>query len=236
MKDVLIPYRSSDGGAELRYALRSIAKNLPHGKVYIVGDSEPWFSDELVHVPKMQYVYAFNDAEMNIRKGIKSELSEDFYFFNDDFYVLKPIKSIPNYHLGTLQSCLEERLARTGRSSYTDAIKKTMNYLKDRGYNEPLNYSAHIPCVLNKHNRRTVSNTVLDRLARGDKLLVRAIYGNIYYTDPVYTPDVKVYDITSTTSPGVPQFISSNQLSFNNALGKHLQAMFPQPSKYERTK
>jgi hypothetical protein len=101
--DIVYIYRHSrDDGRELRYSLRSLS-NVPHGKVFIIGDKPKW-TKGIVHVPAsdphgLKALNALHKITVACRDP---RVSEDFVLMNDDFYVLKPIPGIPTLHRGTI--------------------------------------------------------------------------------------------------------------------------------------
>ena len=99
MNDIVYVYKQSgDGGQELKHSLRSLC-NITHGKIFVVGDREDWFSDHIIHIPaeysspasmvdtSFKWLQACNDPRV----------SDDFYAFNDDFFITEPT-TIPVLH------------------------------------------------------------------------------------------------------------------------------------------
>lgn len=99
--DVVYINRPGDENEELRYSLRSL-KNLPHDRVFIVGYSPVWVRGcESIAVDPQRSKHA--SAESNLIAACSSlEVSDPFYVFNDDFYVMQEMETIPVLHEGPL--------------------------------------------------------------------------------------------------------------------------------------
>jgi len=233
MKDILIPYLATQTGDELRYCLRSIEANVTHGKIYIVGGKQNWFSDKLIHIPKPLAPYKYMDAELNIREGLK-HISKSFYLFNDDIFVFKDFKNtktgiIPNYDLGSLTDCLKERIERTGKSDYTNAIQSTIDWCGTAA----VNYSAHTPMIMESDKRKYISDRLLHYMENGNTYLTRSVYGNYYAIPSTTIEDVKIHDMKTATIPEVG-IVSTTHYSFDyGEIGKVIKNTFPNKSKYE---
>src|SRR5690554_3413219 len=103
--DVVYVYKQSGNGDELKHSLRSL-RNLAdfNGKVFIVGDSHTWFSNDITHIPcpsKTRNFYL--DAEEKWLKAISDErISDNFIAMNDDMYITEST-SLPVMHQGYIK-------------------------------------------------------------------------------------------------------------------------------------
>lgn len=234
--DIVYIYKSN-GSDELKYSLRSL-KNIPHRNVIISGDKEEWFSDEIIHLGRDSRRYyrarsKYSDAENNLLRALNYDgLSDEFILFNDDFFIMKQIKKVPDYNLGTLQECLNERLARTGETKYTRAIRATIGYLRDLKIESPVNYSVHSPVVMSKTRRLAISR-MINANAASTILLARTIYGNLFTQQSEQTDDFKIYQLNS--SPIDQKLISTDERSFEfGEVGKLIRERFGEACKYEK--
>lgn len=231
MIDVVIPYKHSIGN-ELKYTLRSLC-NLPHGNVYIVGDREPWFADTIIHIPTTtEYSPRFLDSEMKIGQVIYHQsLSDEFYLFNDDMFIMKPVEYIPMINLGTLDKRFAERIEAFGSSTYNMHLRQTAARLKQYGIEKPLDYESHIPMLMNKYKRRIVHDIVASQMKHGKVILPRSVYGNLFEESYIEQKDVKVYDMSSTLDS--PYLSTTNQSFEHGHVGRHIRDVFKVKSVYE---
>lgn len=242
LPSIIYVYNSlGSNGDELRYSLRSL-KNLPHDKVVVSGDRHDWFSDDIIHIPIDRRVHSkYHDAERRWGNALKADLGiTDFYAFNDDFFIVKPLELVPNYHVGKLYEAHLTRVKNHGHSSYTEAMQRTDRFLHDQGITDRYAYATHTPMRMNVTNRLLVHHMLLDRLRDGYTIMPRTVYGNMFVAPSEEIEDVKIIDletglndIQSILTTGI---VSTHEYSFSQGkIGRELRAMFPEPSRYERT-
>lgn len=221
--DVVIPYRDS-GTDELKYALRSL-KNIPHRNVFICGDKPDWVSDEVICLTKHGYgVNAQHDAELNLRLALTDvRLSNQFIFMNDDFYILKPITSLPDYQTGTIRELIRRRQS-AQFITYCQALEKTLSFVGP----DALSFELHVPAIMDKINRMHVSDEISPWLRLGDTLLPRSIYFNRYSERTERREDVKLYGFQPTLT--LDDFLSTE----NDTNMDVIRELFPEKSPYEQ--
>lgn len=220
--DVVIPVNADE--PELRYCIRSIAENVPHRRVYLAGYRPAWASPELGHidVPRVDSL-KFLRVMRNIRMAVKSpEISDNFYLFNDDFFIMKPLENLPNYHRGEL----------IDRGRNPGVVENTIKLIKSIGVEEPLDFGLHVPMIMNK-DMWLEAWTELRKLELRP-VHFRSFYGNYHKIDGEFMDDVKLYE-NNDTPTGAEQFLSTDNESFNRGLiGEYLRKRFNEPCKYER--
>jgi hypothetical protein len=207
---------------ELRYSLRSLA-NLPHGKVWVFGAAPEWVTGaEVVRVPREPGAHATTKANLKAA-CLHPEVSEEFVYFNDDFYVMQPMERMPIKHRGTIADAMKSGMAR----SYTRAMKATRDILIERGIAEPLCYELHAPTLVTKQGMSEALS-----LATYPMVQERTLYGNLAAIGGEPARNFKVYhgDYGWKAWP----FISTNDQSFERQpVGQHIRATFATPSPYE---
>lgn len=211
---------------ELRYSLRSLI-NLPHRKVWFVGTMPPGFQPDKA-VPHQQ---SGGNKWERIRSSLLKaaadpELTEDFYLFNDDFFIMKPIKGkFVNFSDRTLTWRIEQLLQQSTRpTAYTQTLIKAREELKMHGYGET-NFEVHVPFLMNKHQ-------ALKTIMVCSSPQMRSIYGNVNSIPTIQRDDVKIYDLE--TVPTEADFISTNDETFTKGkVGEYIRSKFPEPSRYE---
>ena len=215
---------------ELRYSLRSVVKNLPESRVWLVGYKPSWYTGDFVSVPDVSS--KFNNIHNLINHiAFEDRISDDFIMMNDDFFITKPLDTVPVYHGGLLLDKINKYYELAPNSPYNRMLSRTYNNLVKHSINEPLDYDIHIPLPF---NRTRLRETIVK------KGLPRSTYGNLAGIGGEYMPDVKTYPKGSKMSQRSHDFldselpyISSEDGSFLNILNGVLKDMFPEPSKYE---
>jgi hypothetical protein len=99
LPDIVYVVRHGQINQELRFSLRSLA-NLPHRRVFVAGYAPDWLKNvTVIDVPKRQN--KFDTVQNNVRAVLNHPgLGEQFIYFNDDFYVTKPIDGALVHHGG----------------------------------------------------------------------------------------------------------------------------------------
>ena len=210
---------------ELRYSLRSIEKNFPHRKVWFVGYMPKGFKPDAKIEHKQEGSSKWELIKSSFWKVIQSEeVTDDFYWFNDDFFVMKPIKGkFVNFVDGTLERRIQELHSNEGMNPYTRSLFKAQQELMSLHY--PLmNYDVHLPMLVNK-------TLALHSINKCSSPQFRSVYGNVNEIPYTVHPDVKVYDMESIPDYA---FLSTNDNTFTEgAVGDYIRKTFPDPSRYE---
>lgn len=225
--DLVYVCRNGDN-EELRYSLRSIETNFPGQKIWIVGYKPEWYIGPFISVPDIST--KFN----NIRNALlhvasNPEISDDFVFMNDDFFLIKPIDKFVNYNGGLLADKINRYRQVNPTSSYVILLTKTLEHLKGIGIKNPIDYDIHVPMIFNKQKLLNLAYL---------QFQPRSLYGNIYKITSETITDVKKYAHTSYMSElsydgfDYP-FISTEDKSFAQVRRTFLKYEFPEPSKYE---
>jgi hypothetical protein len=154
MTSIVIPYKYSHASeVQLRYALRSIEKHLKgYGEVFLLGKAPTWCQN-LVEVPTPDIDRNFDkiyQKERAIYEKVRlacylPEISNTFYFTNDDHYLLTDFDAgkFPLYWSGDW----EEQAERP--DIYRETAKNTLAELRNRNLSDIL-YDCHTPILYNK--------------------------------------------------------------------------------------
>lgn len=187
-RDIVIPYLPNKSG-ELEACIDLIRKNVPHRYIHVI--------DEKFHT--ISHV----DQILKLKWAIENlDLTDEFYLFNDDFFVLEPIEEIPYFHRGSLKEQSNKRTS----GYYGLALKNTLSYL-DEG---ALSYELHIPFLFHKGLLKLLIPTLTPRIYKRNCPLIRSTYGNLTAVGGQYMDDVKnVEDFEGKT------YLSTNELSFS---------------------
>jgi hypothetical protein len=223
-------YICRDGeNEELRYSIRSAVKNLPHSKIWVVGGKPEWYGGNFIPVKQASSKYS---NVRNILEEIKNNnlISNKFILMNDDFFVLKPVKRMKNFHGGSLRSKVELHQDLAMRSAYTSLLQQTYMKLIRMGIKDPLDYDIHVPMIM--------SRSGLGQAIKGGGLW-RSSYGNIFAVGGKKIDDVKVYDGGPLKSKSYDftslrhDFMSTDDSSFELVKDSLLAEMFSEPTIYE---
>ena len=227
--DIVYLVKNSKHNGELRYSLRSVCKNFPHRNIWFVGGMPEGIKADFYQPVKQDEKTKYQ----NVRKLLEAilsnkHISNNFILFNDDFFVLKPIKKLPVYANGDLHDYIEfvKKAANVTHSQYISILNRTIEDLTKAGLSRN-NYCLHIPMMINKIEARNVMN----EFGRFN----RSLYGNYAYY-PDYAKHIK--DVKITNYIQVPteeqMYVSTSDASFNlGKVGEYIRNKFNEPCKYE---
>lgn len=225
--DIVYFVKNTTDNEELRYSLRSIEQNFPYNKVWFAGGCPIGIKpDKRLEVIQMGENKWEKVGDMIARVCKCDEITEDFWLFNDDFFVMKPVDNIPPYYHGTLAELIE-RIERNfgGASPYTDRLRDTIKLLEERGL-ETRNYEEHMPMLFNRKK-------LLDMYNAGIRGASRSLYGNLYKIGGEDKPDVKIFSKDKKPS-GIEDFLSTTDVSFNSGrVGETIRSKFAEKCRFE---
>ncbi len=151
MIDVVIPYRNTDDGLQLKYALRSMEKHLAGvGNLFIVGCLPPNLkASTFIYCPWLAG-NGMGGKEKNIYEKVllaacHPGVSDPFLYMNDDHYLLQDVvaNEFPYYYMGDLST---QALGNT--TPYNQTLKNTMEL---QGIGPAAKYfDVHCPILFNK--------------------------------------------------------------------------------------
>jgi len=219
---------------ELKYSLRSLEK---HGKdvrnVYIIGEKPEFISDEVTFIPfKDEHSYAVINVNEKILHVLNNwEVTDDFVYMNDDFFLLKDVNlgQYPYYYKRNLKP--EEEKSRYGKS-----LVFTYYYLifQQKKYK---NFELHLPIVFNRDKYMAMEKEwdVCRKMPLG--LQLRSIYCNMLEIEGVKTRDSKIrtFDSVEEVSKTIEfrDCFSIADSSIECGMDHILNELFPDKSKYE---
>lgn len=225
--DIVYILRNGIEGDELRYSLRSL-KNLPHDLVWFFGGEPKGLKPDMQMAMTQKGVSTWEKVRWTIQQAcVNDSVSEDFYLFNDDFFVMKPVKEVPVYYDGTLLKRIEDLKRKTGGlgSLYSNELEKTREMLM-QNHKKTYNYAVHIPMVINKGKALEVLNN-FKRIS-----MFRSVYGNYWNVGGRQMADVKITDSRQPDKNAT--FISTSEHSFEKcAVGEYIRSVFGEKCEYE---
>ncbi|MBR0341684.1 MAG: hypothetical protein IJH64_05485, partial [Oscillospiraceae bacterium] len=232
--DIVYFLKDTPDNAELRYSLRSVAENLKHRKVWFYGGCPGGLKPD----GSVRVLQGAPTKWQNVRRMMElvcknNNITEDFWLFNDDFFILKPMsEDMPVQYDGTLSEKIATTEERRGKSiDWTRQLRKLQELLTKAGKPE-LNYAVHKPMLINRKKMLEV----LEKYPY--EPMIRALYGNYWELGGVDSPDKKVMKrhITGLSDKVKDwDFVSTSDASFSNGnIGEWLRDRFNRPSRFER--
>lgn len=226
--DIVYVLKEDIDPAELIYSLRSVEANFPHRKVWFVGGHPDGLYPDGCIFHKQEGFSKFERAHSSLKKIIEChDVTDRFFLFNDDFYVLDRIDTehFKNLTNGTLEKRIKTLMDLKGQNSYNCGLADMRAELILKGY-DTMSYSVHIPMLFDK----AILQKVLDEF---NTPMFRSVYGNVSGEPYAYHKDIKISDLSSI--PGDDwDYVSTTERSFKDGkVGIYLKGRFPKPSRFE---
>lgn len=215
---------------ELRYSLRSLV-NLPHGNVWIVGGHPSWMS-HLVHHKFIRQagVNKFTGAGRTFVASAGLPVSDEFYLFHDDMYVMRPVAEVPRLH----RCSWEEWVSGRGTAHGTRWAIQTSRLMKLLNVPMVYSYEVHVPMVMNRELFREFlakvrEATQLHPTSVMSSVCKRSAYGNfVDYGGHRVQVDPK---LRASRQFVTGQFLSSS----GDRVPEVVREAFPDPCRYEES-
>ena len=211
---------------ELRLSLRSLEKNAKGlESVFIVGVKPDWIKN-VVHLPVDDVYTRENNVFRKILTACKSDISENFLFMNDDFFMMKPfiMEEYPYF-------VNREVVGITNPSRYQEVQNKTLNELQSKGIIGVMDYRVHCPIVFNKQKFLMLENYYKESKLGRVGYSCRLLYGNLFAGNYIIADDCKLWgnDEIKETQQGCISTKDDCEDILN-----YLLKIFNKPSKYEK--
>ena len=233
--DVVYVYKQQKNEEELRYSIRSVCKNFPHRNIYIVCDKRPrWANENLKCILVENKKDKYYDVNNKLIKACNIEdISDNFWLFNDDFFILKEMyDNQKNYFEGLLEDKLELLEQRKNvDSNYFERLAFLENYCFTTYNKPPLNFELHRPFRYNKQLLKEVLSTDI-KCAGRNSLYGAYTEGNPNTAKVSYGHDYKIYGLNDKIDI-TKDVVSTSNLAFIGHAGRIIKQMFPERSIYE---
>lgn len=224
LHDIVYILKPSTDPFELTYSLRSVEANFPHRLVWFICGQPKGLTPDRRLIHTQTGCNKWDCIKSSMWRALDcDEITEDFYLFNDDFFIMRPVEGeFVNFTDGTLA----DRIAQLNnpRSMYGVTLYKAEQELKIIG-KPTLNYDVHLPMLFNKTKAR-------EALKSCSSPQMRSVYGNFTESPHIDRKDVKVYDLKAV--PRSPDYLSTNDDMFKNGkVGEYIRRRFTKPSRFE---
>ena len=224
MWDIVYFVKDTKTNEELKYSLRSLV-NFPHKRVWFYGgcpkDLNPDFHIKVDQNQPTKWANIFMMFKMACDNPT---ITKNFWLFNDDFFVMQPVKDGPNYYEGDLYKrvvTLEDK--HNGITPYSQQLRYTLQELEGMGCSTK-NYAVHTPMLINKEKGKELCNII-------DGPMIRCAYGNYFKIGGEDHIDCKIDSTEKLYKSG--DYLSTNDKSFSGAVGKQIKEIFKDKCKYE---
>lgn len=232
--DIVYFLKDEPVNEELCYSLRSVEQNFEYRQVWFYGGCPDALEPDK-HVTMSQTAPSkFERVRAMLYEACKNdEITEDFWLFNDDFFIMKPVsEDMPALYNKTIPERINKIEARHGgQIEYTKRLRHLVKTLEDAG--KPLlDYAVHKPMLINRKKMLEV----LDKFP--DEPMSRSLYGNYWQISGISKPDMKI-EVARYSKIHVAMrdwdFLSTSDRSFKYGnVGLYLRNKFSEPSRFER--
>ena len=226
--DVVYILKNDISSDEIRYSLRSVVANFPHRRVYFYC-GKPEGIDPDVHVSFQQVGGSKWIRSTSTIKEIcnNDDITEDFWLFNDDFFIIRKITEFPTMVMGSLDYRVQRIFKKHNmNTNYAQRLRDTQKILKQYGYDQ-LDYACHCPMLINRAK-------ALQTLKKFRSYpMFRSLYGNHHKVGGVLTDDFKIFDMDALPRDGVSIVSTTDKSWKHGKVGEYLRLMFAEPCEYE---
>lgn len=219
---------------EIRYSLRSLERHVKNvDNVYLIGQKPTFLNDKIIHIPHNDI---FTNKARNImakvyRAAIDTRISEDFMFWNDDYFALEDFST--NDYPYFFKCDLEHSLM-INRGEYHMHCKSTYEILKKNKLTFK-NFDTHYPIIYNKAKVKKMIDSYDWNIPFG--FILRSMYCNHFKIEGTFQLDCK--GNTQLPEKHIPiqhegkQFFSVGDNALNHAMKNYLAKRYPNKSKFE---
>jgi len=231
--DIVYFVKNAPRNEELRYSLRSVERNWSYNEVWFYGGCPDGIKPDH-HIEQKQNAPTKweNVRNMMIECCKNDNITENFWLFNDDFFILKRVpENIKPRYDGTITIKIEQvRAKHHGEDSeWTKNLAKLRKLLLDAGKTEYC-YAIHEPMLVNRKK-------MLETLEKYPKEpMIRALYGNYWGIGGENEPDPKYSEPNDKVDDDIEklEMISTSDESFRAGfIGRWIRDKFSDKSRFE---
>lgn len=225
MHDIVYFVKPEANNEELRYSLRSLV-NFPHCKVWFYGYKPIGLLPDKYIAVNQNQDNKWQNVNMMLRMACHNEhITDSFWLFNDDFFVMEKVEKPTNYYNGDLyKRIVQLEDVHKGITPYSQQLRDMCKELEAMGCRTK-NYTLHIPILINRKK-------ALEMFNETDCPMFRSLYGNYVGLEAKPMRDVKITSKDKKYKGGI--YLSTEDKSFRDGLvGQQIRETFPNKCKYE---
>lgn len=227
--DIVYVLKNDISDYELKYSLRSVCKNFIFRNIWFYGGCPDTIQpDHYIDFYQLGDNKWLKTRSMYVDIFTNPEITEDFYLFNDDFYIMRPYaQDIPKTN-GSLYKQIQriEKRNYNRQSAYTKRLNVTMNMLRSKRL-DIISYETHTPFLVNRRKGMDLCREFDERY------IFRSTYGNIYDIGGILEKDNKLCRVDDIPPIDVDVLSSTDTTFKNGRLGEYIRAVFNEPCRYE---
>lgn len=229
-RDIVYILKADVEPDEIRFSIRSVCRNFPYRKIWFFGGKPEGIEPDMFKPVNQKGTESWRKVTYTIEQVCGTPgVTDDFWLFNDDFFIMKPLEDLPPLYNGTLLERIEELRSRYpgAQSLYSIRLMRARAQLEEVDYTT-LNYAVHVPMLINKKKAlRTIR-----KFPRSP--MFRSLYGNMWDVGGINRPDVKIFDNETEPDPDC-DLLSTGDTSFREGkVGEFIRSRFPEPCRYEK--
>jgi hypothetical protein len=217
---------------EVRYSLRSLARQGYDGMAMVCGHRPKWYSGRHVHERDI-----LGNHQLNMTHKLALAMNSggpEVVWMCDDYYLLGPL-DLRHHHGLPLRKTVENlQRARHEREWTRLMMEETLQYLLGQGVKEPLNYVTHTPFFMEKGEARLAMSICLTSRTGME---LATIYGNLFGSghEKVFHEDVKIRSEHGmrNINPEWGSFSSDPSVEDSDAFRDVMESLYPEPSDCE---
>lgn len=232
--DIVYFLKNDVSNEELAYSLRSVEANWTYRRVCFYGGCPDNVSPDRLFRTEQKGLNKWQKVRNMIKDACKNDdISEDFWLFNDDFFILRKVdENMPPQYNGDLVDYANYIEKKQGTAdNHTCTLKKAAQALKVAGMTT-LNYEVHKPMLINRKKALEVLEKFPDIHA------FRSLYGNYWGIGGTSMHDMKIKVLNYKRMDLVDsfwQFLSTSDDSFKGGnAGEYIKRKFNKKSRFEK--
>lgn len=218
---IVIPYKEA-GTPDLKYCLRGIETYIKDPEITIIGTRPFW-------IKNINYVPFIDNPEPKFKaRNIYSKImtvADDFLFFNDDHFLLKPFSESTYHYSGTIKQRLDI-------TPFTYSYRKTLQNTFDQ-FGDIKNFDTHCPIFYKPEILKKIN---VDWNKSGG-FCIKSIYCHIAGIKGTEYPDLKIkdhlpeYHIKKLIENR--SYFSTGNYAMNEEMIQVLEELYPYKSHFE---
>lgn len=216
---------------ELRYSIRSVAKNMPHKRIWVFGGCPQFITPDV----KVRVKQVGNTKWDNVRTMFEmacnnKEITDDFILFNDDFFVMKPTNKVEPLYRCSLEDHIKLLEANNNHQPYPySKLLRECNAELSRLKKPQLSYELHVPFIFNKKKLLKLIEKYPDLHC------TRTLYGNYYNIGGERANDVKIFNHKPTFDYQNSRYLSTDDgiVNVNSDIWWYIKKQLKEKSEFE---